>query len=134
VRALTGYLVALAEHYPGVAAFVAMEPHADRVAPHFHGLLAGLGPGVAAAVDAGRRRRELAPGASFEERHARELIWQSWWEAHGLARLESVQTSGSALYVAKYSLKGGSQVPWWQVWEPGALRAAWGRRRRVRRG
>jgi hypothetical protein len=134
VRAMEGYLRGLAEVYPGVAAFVAMEPHQDRVAPHFHGLLGGLDPDVPAAIDAGRRRRPGPTGraaggglvtASVGARHARERIWQEWYDRHGMARLESVDGDGSALYVAKYSLKGGDVVPWWAIWEPGQLRNEW---------
>lgn len=125
VRAIEKYLADLADVYPDVAAFVAMEPHADRVAPHFHGLLSGLGPEVAAAVDAGRRGRVTATG-SVGARHARALLWERWWTDHGMARLEAVRGgNGSALYVAKYSLKRGDDVPWWRVWEPGELRNAW---------
>lgn len=135
VRAIEGYLRGLAEVYPGVAAFVAMEPHRDRVAPHFHGLLGGLDPDVPLAIDAGRRRRGFPAeqgcagggpvSVSVGARHARERFWQSWYDAHGMARLESVDGDGSALYVAKYSLKGGDAVPWWRVWLPGELRNDW---------
>lgn len=121
LRALNGYLMGLAEVYPGVSAFVAMEPHADRVSPHFHGLLGGLGPEVADALD--RRHRAPTTG-SYEAVHAKELIWQPWWDGHGFARLEKVDGNGVSLYVAKYSLKGGNEVPWWEVWEPGGLRNA----------
>jgi hypothetical protein len=134
VRAIEGYLRGLAEVYPGVAAFVAMEPHRDRVAPHFHGLLGGLDPDVPAAIDAGRRRRPGPSGradgggpvtASIGARVARERVWQAWYDRHGMARLESVDGEGSALYVAKYSLKAGDAVPWWAIWEPGQLRNEW---------
>jgi len=132
VRALGSYLGALAEVYPDVSAFVAMEPHADRVAPHFHGLLAGLPAGVAAAIDQGRRLsgspRELAEelaGLPFSERIARDVFWGRWWQAHGMARLEAVQGDGASLYVAKYSVKGGDDVPFWRIWTPGELRESW---------
>ena len=150
VRAIEGYLRGLAEVYPSIAAFVAMEPHRDRVAPHFHGLLAGLDPDVAPAIDRGRRRPRTrvpsTPGegaaaagagpvaASLGARHARERFWQEWYERHGMARLESVQGDGSALYVAKYSLKGGDAVPWWRVWLPGELRNEWVTESKQRRG
>jgi hypothetical protein len=139
---MRGYLTGLAEVYPGIAAFVAMEPHQDRVAPHFHGLLGGLDPDVPAAIDAGRRRRPGPSGraaggglvtASVGARLAREMFWGGWYDAHGMARLESVDGDGSALYVAKYSLKGGDAVPWWEVWEPGQLRNDLVREHRRRR-
>lgn len=141
MRAISRYLAGLAEVYPGLAAFVAMEPHADRVAPHFHGLLAGLAADVPPAIDRGRRAGSrqrssaVAPSGSVGAAQARERFWQVWWESHGMARLEAVAGNGAALYVAKYSLKGGDQVPWWQVWEPGELRNEWVRsthRRRAR--
>jgi len=139
VRALERWLVGAAEVYPGLAAFFAMEPHADRVAPHFHGLLAGLGDDVAAAVDAGRRRPrggDARVGVSIGARHARERLWQSWFDANGIARMESCDGNGAGLYVAKYSLKGGDDVPWWRIWEPGELRNEWvarsGRKGRTR--
>lgn len=129
VRAITGYLRGLGEVYPGLAAFVAMEPHADRVAPHFHGLLAGLDADVPAAIDRGRRQRVPPLGgpvsASAGAREARARIWEAWYLEHGLARLESVAGNGAALYVAKYSLKGAAEVPWWRIWEPGELRNGW---------
>jgi hypothetical protein len=50
-----------------------------------------------------------------------------------MARLEAVVGDGAALYVAKYSLKGGDDVPWWRVWEPGELRNGFVRRGRLRR-
>lgn len=133
VRAITRYLTDLADVYPSISAFVAMEPHKDRVAPHFHGLLAGLDADVPPAIDRGRRARRGAPSdgpaeASVGAAHARALIWQAWWEEHGMARLESVDGNGAALYVAKYSLKGGNDVPWWRVWEPGELRHDWSRK------
>jgi hypothetical protein len=137
VRAVESWLTGLADVYPGLAAFMAMEPHADRVAPHFHGLLAGLPADVPAAIDAGRRRRfsAAADGATgtIGARHARELIWQSWWDGHGFARLEAVNGNGASLYVAKYSLKGGDEVPWWRIWEPGELRHEWVRSTHRRR-
>jgi hypothetical protein len=138
VRAIERYLAGLGELHPGLAAFVAMEPHADRVAPHFHGLLAGLDVDVPAAIDAGRRRPGGLPRAAIAAvgaGQARERFWQVWWDEHGMARLESVSGNGAALYVAKYSLKGASEVPWWRIWEPGELRNAWVRethRRRAR--
>lgn len=137
------YLRGLAEVYPGIAAFVAMEPHRDRVAPHFHGLLAGFDADVPVAVDAGRRgragprrgaRRDGVVGESFGATYARDLLWQEWYERHGMARLESVEGGGSALYVAKYSLKGGDAVPWWAIWEPGELRNEWVAESKRRRG
>lgn len=135
VRALDRWLTDAAAVYPGMAAFFAMEPHRDRVAPHFHGLLSGLGPGVAAAVEAGRRgsrgRRPALPaaarhadtiGSDTARDHARDQLWQAWFDANGIARLESVDGNGAALYVSKYSLKAGEDVPWWQLWLPGELR------------
>ena len=133
VRAIETYLRALADVYPSMAAFVAMEPHADRVAPHFHGLLAGLDADVPPAVDAGRHGRRPAAGASAGARNARDLLWQGWFDAHGMARLEAVTGDGASLYVAKYSMKGGDQVPWWRIWEPGELRHLYERARRTRR-
>lgn len=137
VRALTGWLIDAAEVYPDIAAAYAMEPHAARVAPHFHGLLAGLGDGVAAAVDRGRRKSAGSAepvSAPFGVRQARDRLWGAWFERHGMARLEAVDGNGAALYVAKYSLKGGDDVPWWRVWEPGELRDEWARqvRRKLR--
>lgn len=135
VRALERYARGLAEVYPGVAMFAAMEPHRDRVAPHFHALLGGLGSDVAAAVERGRTAgrgtlqgavgRPYPSSASIGSRHATELLWEAWYLAHGMARLEAVDGNGSALYVAKYSLKGGDDVPWWAIWEPGQLRNEW---------
>lgn len=142
VRAITSYLVGLADVYPGLSAFVAMEPHKDRVAPHFHGLLSGLGEDVPLAIDAGRRRarprQEPSGGgtgraASVGAREARGRFWEMWWQEHGMARLESVDGNGAALYVAKYSLKGRDDVPWWRIWEPGELRHEFARRS-IRRG
>lgn len=138
VRAITGYLIGLADVYPGISAFVAMEPHKDRVAPHFHGLLAGLDGDVPVAIDAGRRGRRSAPRdglvmPSVGVREARSRFWESWWTDHGMARLEGVTGNGAALYVSKYSLKGGDEVPWWRIWEPGELRHEWVRSTHKRR-
>jgi len=38
------------------------------------------------------------------------------------------------VYVAKYSLKGAAEVPWWRIWEPGELRHEWVRESKRRRG
>lgn len=147
VRKLTRYLGGVAEVYPGISAFFAMEPHADRVAPHFHGLLGGLDPGVAAAIDRGRRGdlagsrgRETGQGGAATGigqgvgvMQARERFWHAWWTANGMARLEKIDGDGASLYVAKYSLKGASEVPWWRIWEPGELRNQWVASSRSRR-
>lgn len=144
---MTHYLEGLAEVYPGVSAFVAMEPHADRVAPHFHGLLGGLDPGIAAAIDRGRRTMNSKTGCSQAAvmagvpalgqgvgvSQARERFWRAWWDEHGMARLEAVAGDGASLYVSKYSLKRGDDVPWWRIWEPGELRNEWVRSSHGRR-
>lgn len=133
-RAMTKYLVGLADVYPNLGAFVAMEPHAFRSSPHFHGLLS-VGDEVARAIDSGRRGLALPAGASFEARHARDLFWQSWFDGHGMARLERVDGDGAALYTSKYAMKAGDRIPWWVIYEPGELRELWVRQdgRKVRR-
>lgn len=146
-RAVCGYLRDLAEVYPGMSGFVAMEPHADRVAPHFHGLIGGLDPGVATAIDRGRRGDRPgsgdAPNGADGTAHAigqgvgvdqaRARFWQAWFDRYGMARLEEIHGDGASLYVSKYSLKGADLVPWYRIWEPGELRNEWARSSHSRR-
>lgn len=131
MRDVGSYLADLSAVYPGVAAFFAWEEHRDRVTPHAHGLLSGLGSGVARAVEEGRRGGRPLPrgAATFGETHATDLIWREWFQKHGIARIEEVRDGQAAAgYAAKYCLK---EMGPWRIWLPGELRAKWstGRRR-----
>lgn len=74
-----------------------MEPHADRLTPHFHGLIGGLPPGVVRDALWGRISRD--PSA--------EYLWREWFVDRGRAKIEPVDSATpAAVYVAKYMLKG----------------------------
>jgi hypothetical protein len=129
MRHVEDYLTELADVYPTVTAFFAWEEHMDRVTPHAHGLVGGLGDDIAQAVDAGRRRGSsgTAPSASdwteYAESRATDLIWRRWFTDHGLARIEAVRDGNAAAgYAAKYCMK---ELGPWKLWTAGELRDRW---------
>ena len=81
---------------PGAFWWFVEEAHGDRSTPHFHGLLGGV---------AGARRDEL---------------WQAWFSAWGMARIEPIEDSKlAATYCAKYIHKGNGRM-----WTSRGLRAS----------
>jgi hypothetical protein len=84
----------------------AIEPHQNRVAPHFHGLLGGLPRWLVLDVVAG-----LAGD------RPRGYLWYEWYRDHGRAKIvPCADTIGTAVYVSKYVTKTAGKIYAFGVW------------------